>query len=670
MLKLIFWFIILAAVAAGLTWLAEHPGTMTIDWLGYHVEDMPVALALGLLAAGLLVLWLAWRLLRMIFAAPGATADFFRLRRKRKGLEELSGGLVALLAGDAQAARKAAHRAARLTPEEPMARLLEARAAQDMGDAGTAEALLLRMLEDERTEPAALHGLYEQARRKGDADAARHWALRAWEKYPALPWAARAMLAFKAAEGDWAAVTCMLEQMRRSGLLSKEEANRKKAVAFTAQAMALEEKSPQEAMDLAIRAHKLDPALIPAAVVAGGMLAARGQMRKAAKILERTWRLSPHPDIAEIYAHLRAGDSPADRLKRVRQLLRLASGGEEGAVALARAAMEAQDWETARGALRTWVNENPSSRIYQLMAEIEEGESGDHGRAREWLARAVRARRNPAWTADGIVSPRWLPVSPVSGELGAFEWKTPVEGSELPVALEPVPEELLEAPAMAVAQGGEDAAQAPMKVVGEARAEDSESMPRPATEASEASESAKDTAAPGEREETGQEAPKVVELKAEGPETSASGEDAAAGRAGVPPRAGQEPEDGDKPQEEQAPQKAQEVPRGKDAPAAGEERVQHSSGAESPQEAQGPAGGTEGRKAAEEAASPTDEMPSRPAPPPGTAPIAPPATSLRTKKSNPKVIEQEGDIRPPIPDDPGPKTKEATRPPGSRRWFG
>jgi HemY protein len=60
------------------------------------------------------------------------------------------------------------------------------------------------------------------------------------------------------------------------------------------------------------------------------------------------------------------------------------------------------------------------------MAEIEERESGDEGRAREWMGRALRAPRDPAWTADGYVSDRWMPVSPVSGRLDAFQWKVPL----------------------------------------------------------------------------------------------------------------------------------------------------------------------------------------------------------------------------------------------------
>src|SRR5690606_31456134 len=35
--------------------------------------------------------------------------------------------------------------------------------------------------------------------------------------------------------------------------------------------------------------------------------------------------------------------------------------------------------------------------------------------------------RDPAWVADGVISERWAPASPVTGRLDAFEWKAPVE---------------------------------------------------------------------------------------------------------------------------------------------------------------------------------------------------------------------------------------------------
>src|SRR2546429_292620 len=68
----------------------------------------------------------------------------------------------------------------------------------------------------------------------------------------------------------------------------------------------------------------------------------------------------------------------------------------------------------------------PTHRVAMLRAEIERIEHGDSGRARAWTLRAVRALHDPVWTADGYVSERWRPVSPVTGRLDAFKWQTPL----------------------------------------------------------------------------------------------------------------------------------------------------------------------------------------------------------------------------------------------------
>ena len=49
---------------------------------------------------------------------------------------------------------------------------------------------------------------------------------------------------------------------------------------------------------------------------------------------------------------------------------------------------------------------------------------------REWLARAFNAPRDPAWTADGMISEIWQPISPATGALDAFQWRVPVEATE------------------------------------------------------------------------------------------------------------------------------------------------------------------------------------------------------------------------------------------------
>jgi HemY protein len=149
-------------------------------------------------------------------------------------------------------------------------------------------------------------------------------------------------------------------------------------------------------------------------------------------VLLKTWRLSPHPDLAAAYAYARPGDSPRDRLNRMRHLARLTPHDPEGPIAFAITAIEAREWDEARAALEPLLEGRLTQRVATLMARIEGEQHGHTGRVREWLARAVNAPRDPAWTADGVVSDRWAPVSPVTGALDAFRWRVPVEAIDQP----------------------------------------------------------------------------------------------------------------------------------------------------------------------------------------------------------------------------------------------
>ncbi len=73
------------------------------------------------------------------------------------------------------------------------------------------------------------------------------------------------------------------------------------------------------------------------------------------------------------------------------------------------------------------MGERPTARMCVIMAELEEREHNAQGLAREWLARASRAPRDPVWIADGHWSKQWAPVSPVTGKLDAYRWMQPKE---------------------------------------------------------------------------------------------------------------------------------------------------------------------------------------------------------------------------------------------------
>jgi HemY protein len=196
-------------------------------------------------------------------------------------------------------------------------------------------------------------------------------------------------------------------------------------VLLAGQAQALEDDAPDKALDLALEAHGLARDLVPAAATAGRILAARGRTPKAARVLLRTWRQSPHPDLAVAYAYDRPGDSPRDRLDRVRHLPRLTPNHPEALIALATSAIEARAWDEAREALKPLIEGRLTQRVCALMARIEGEQYRDAGRVREWLARAAAAAPDPAWVVDGVAYPRWSPASPLTGQLDAMRWTVP-----------------------------------------------------------------------------------------------------------------------------------------------------------------------------------------------------------------------------------------------------
>ncbi|KUO59565.1 MAG: heme biosynthesis protein HemY, partial [Alphaproteobacteria bacterium BRH_c36] len=429
MIRLVLFLIFIVALATGLAWLADRPGQIIVNWEGQEakISVFHAVVALALLTGLALV---AWSLLRHVWESPAVIGGYFNKRRQKRGLDALSSGMIAIGAGDRATATKYAIQARKSMPNEPLTHLLRAQAAQLSGDKATARRIYESMLASTDTEQLGLRGLFLEAEREGEREAAKQFAERAIALNPQLSWPVDALFDLQCKSHDWAGALETLAVARKNGHVEKASAERRRAVLLTAQAQDLEDKDPERALNLALEAHKLAHGLVPAGAIAGRLLASRGATPKATKIVQQTWQKSPHPDLATAYAYARIGDSPRDRLDRVRKLAQLNPHSLESAIAVANAAIEAKDFAAARQALEPLMESRLTQRACTLMARIEGGEHGDKGRVREWLARAVNAPRDPAWTADGVVSEQWAAVSPVTGALDAFSWRVPVESME------------------------------------------------------------------------------------------------------------------------------------------------------------------------------------------------------------------------------------------------
>jgi HemY protein len=435
MIRVVIYLVIVGFLAAAAVWLADRPGDVMITWQKFRIETSVMVLAVVVAAIAVFTTML-WTIIRAILRSPGTLRFYLRMRRGMRGYHAVSQGLIAVGSGDVRAARRYAEEAARIAPQEPLTLLLGAQASQLAGDRAAAERTFHAMAARDDTRLLGLHGLYIEAQRRNDPAAAKVYAEEAASGARAPAWAGLAAFDARCAAGDWMGALERLDRNMKSGLVDRDSYRRLRAVLLTARALESDAQDDRErARTLALEAIKFAPTLVPAAALAGRLLGEAGDRRHAARIVEAAWKTNPHPDLAEAYAHLQPGASARDRLKRVEWLADKTPGNIEGALAVARAAMDAQEFAVARRVL-TPLSIAPSQRVAMLMAELEEKEHGDEGRAREWMTRAVRAKPDPAWIADGSRSDRWMPVSPVTGRLDAFQWKDPI--ADLRAADEPV----------------------------------------------------------------------------------------------------------------------------------------------------------------------------------------------------------------------------------------
>jgi HemY protein len=342
------------------------------------------------------------------------------------GVAALSDGFVALQAGDPNRARVLAREARSNLPRNHAAQLLEARSDLALGDMQSAREHYRALISNKKTAVAALAGLYEQARTQGRTDAALNFAQKAVAMAPQTRWASDAVLEDLTRRGQWENALARIAAETAVTRDEKMTKRRKQAVLETALARETADTDPLRALDHASVALKLVPDFVPAALIAARIQSNRGETRKAMSLLRRVWRATSHPHVAALYANAQPGASAVDRLKRIRELIDQPPPNLPAALVLARAAVDAYDWPAARNALANYASNNPTQGVCLLMAEIEEGQNSDQGKAREWLARAVRAPRDPVWVADGITADDWEPVSPVTGALDAFEWRVPL----------------------------------------------------------------------------------------------------------------------------------------------------------------------------------------------------------------------------------------------------
>ena len=299
--RLFFLFFLILFSAAAASWLSQQPGTMTVEWLGWTLQ-LPTSLAVGLMVLFALMLVFFDRILRAIRTMPGWFGGRLRERRFTAGHRALTLGLMAVSAGEPEAARKQANRAARLLDSPQLTGLLAAQAAHLAGDHQAARRYFTSILADRETAFLGHIGLMRLALDDGDAGTARSAARAALDLNPKSDLAAQALVKLETDRAAWQAALpalAVLQKQRRANTNPADRATiRRQETAIHYLAARDHQNEDLRAKRLGLeKALKSDPGFLPALCALADLYLDQTSHGKAAKILQDGFVRTPHPDL-------------------------------------------------------------------------------------------------------------------------------------------------------------------------------------------------------------------------------------------------------------------------------------------------------------------------------------------------------------------------------------
>ncbi len=444
MIRSLLFFIKIAIVVAIVVWFARNPGQFELQWLGYQIAFDNIGFLVALVLVITVISVITYLIWRFILNAPGGFGASRRERRRRRGYQALTQGMVAVAAGESELADRLARKADNLLEEPPLTMLLSAQAAQLKGDDTAARRYFEAMLENPETRFFGLRGLLMQAQRAGDEPAALEYTRKAHAMKPKSEWVLTNLFELSERAGDYEGAEQALRQAAKYKVMPQDEATRKRAVVQLTRAIQAQQSGDlQKALTWSREAHSLAPDLVPATLVLSKAALEANRRREALKVLEKAWPVAPHPDLARAYLDLWPDDSEVERVSRLEKFVASRADHIESRLIVAEIALDARLWGEARSKLTQAIEaasaamegegENmgaddlPSRRLCRLMARLEQEEHDDGDAARQWLQKASEAEPDTAWVCSscGAVAGAWDPHCGACHSFDSLRWQNP-----------------------------------------------------------------------------------------------------------------------------------------------------------------------------------------------------------------------------------------------------
>ena len=138
-------------------------------------------------------------------------------------------------------------------------------------------------------------------------------------------------------------------------------------------------------------AYDTDKTFVRAAVQTAELDIRKGQIRKARRLLQKLWKISPSWAVYEVYLTLTDKETPIEAVKDVEELIAENPEAKINDLIFADCSLHARLWGQAKAAVSKYLESHPESKRALMMAEEIAAYNQDEKSAEEYRSRAEKA---------------------------------------------------------------------------------------------------------------------------------------------------------------------------------------------------------------------------------------------------------------------------------------
>ncbi|HEY1095852.1 MAG TPA: heme biosynthesis HemY N-terminal domain-containing protein [Alphaproteobacteria bacterium] len=375
-------------LAALLFWLAMQPGTVDIKWHGYDIT-IRFGVAAIILVAGLLLFGWLFHVWRRLVALPGSFRQQRQWHKLQNGYQAVERGLLALYLQNYSQATRQAKEAIHLLPRHGLTHYLAAEAARRQGDLVTAQNHYHALQQTDDGEALGIYGQLSLALQREDKIQSVLYARQLLHKTGLNPYTVDTLTTLEIEQGNLTEAEKILRQAIAAKIGDQTSLRSKLAeVLLALSERALKQQDYNAALECAREALKWHPGSVDAAQQTALLWQQRAYKRRAEKTILNTYEVNPHPGLVQVWLQIHGAEKAIDQIALVERLTRENPDSPVSHIAMAEANRKAGLWGVARKHAMRAEEIAPGKQIYQLLAEIERGDSNDPAKIRHWQSLA------------------------------------------------------------------------------------------------------------------------------------------------------------------------------------------------------------------------------------------------------------------------------------------